>query len=235
MRHGRLCLTCRVPTLPAMCDELGEVQKKIANLQRRIRRASQRETAREDIVDQLALVVFIFSSYRADVAAHFHLSMSKRLSSLDSAVAHVEWAYINAPFEHKIALMLDPCAEYPIHQLLAPFRYLVLFQLREWVQKMNYEFGVAPSRRMMVDRVHHLLPDSLPVELQARLLRPLATARGQRRYFAAFRERFGCKLGRLRSSPPMSLQEKQSKVWMVVVQWVCCRCRFGCLSSRFTL
>ena len=90
-------------------------------------------------------------------------------------------------------------------------KYLVLFQLREWVQKMNYEFGVAPSRRMMVDRVQHLLPDSWPVDLQKRLLRPLATARGQLRYLAAFRNRFGCKLGKLRTSPPMSLQEKQSK------------------------
>ena len=33
-------------------------------------------------------------------------------------------------------------------------------------------------------------------------------------YFNAFRKRFGCKLGRLRSGPPMPLQEKQSKVGM---------------------
>lgn len=201
-----------------MCDQLAEVQKKIANLQRRIRRAKQRETAREEIVDQQALVLFIFSGYRADVAGHFHLSRSKRCMSLDSAVAHVEWKYIRAPLEDKVMLMLDPCRQYPIHRLLAAFRYLVLFQLREWVQKMNYEFGVAPSRRMMVDRIQHLLPDSWPVDLQARLLRPLATARGQRRYLAAFRNRFGCKLGKLRTSPPMSLQEKQSKAR--VVDWL---------------
>ena len=79
---------------------------------------------------------------------------------------------------------------------------------------MNHEFGVAPSRRMLCERLRELMPENLPGELSARLLRPLATARSQRKYFSAFRKRFGCKLGRLRTSPPMPLQEKQSKVGM---------------------
>ena len=178
-----------------MSDELAELQRKIANLQRRLRRAAKRKKVRADKVDKQSLVLFIFSGHRADVAAHFHLSMSDSFSSLDSAVAHVEWCYIKAPLEHKV-------------------RILLLFQLREWVRKMNHEFGVAPSRRMLCERLRELMPENLPGELSARLLRPLATARSQRKYFSAFRKRFGCKLGRLRTSPPMPLQEKQSKVGM---------------------
>lgn len=207
--------------LQKMCDHMAGIQKKIVNLQRRIRRAAQGENARKQRVDQQALVIFIFSNYRAEIAAHFQLSMSNCFSSLDSAVAHVEWAYINAPFEEKVALMLNPCAVHPMPLLSAAFRYLLLFQLHEWVKKMNYEFGVAPSRRMMVDRVQNLVPDSLPPALQEKLRRPLATARGQRRYLAAFRKRFGCKLGKLRTCSPMPLEEKQSKAcrFLVLLIW----------------
>ena len=197
-----------------MSDELAELQRKIANLQRRLRRAAKRKKVRADKVDKQSLVLFIFSGHRADVAAHFHLSMSDSFSSLDSAVAHVEWCYIKAPLEHKVRIMLDPSSQLPRCALLPPFNFLLLFQLREWVRKMNHEFGVAPSRRMLCERLRELMPENLPGELSARLLRPLATSRSQRKYFSAFRKRFGCKLGRLRTSPPMPLQEKQSKVGM---------------------
>ena len=197
-----------------MSNDLVDLQRKIANLQRRLRRAGKRQKAREDKVDNQSLVLFIFSGHRADVAARFHLSMSDCFSSLDSAVAHVEWCYIKAPLEHKVQIMLDPSNQLPRSAVLPPFKFLLLFQLREWVQKMNHDFGVAPSRRMLCERLHELMPENLPAELNARLLRPLATARSQRKYFNAFRKRFGCKLGRLRSSPPMPLQEKQSKVGM---------------------
>ena len=110
--------------------------------------------------------------------------------------------------------MLDPSSQLPRSAVLPPFKFLLLFQLREWVQKMNHDFGIAPSRRMLCERLRELMPENLPAELNARLLRPLTTARSQRKYFNAFRKRFGCKLGRLRSSPPMPLQEKQSKVGM---------------------
>lgn len=197
-----------------MSDELAELQRKIANLQRRLRWAAQRKKVRADKVDKQSLVLFIFSGHRADVAAHCHLSMSDSFSSLDSAVAHVEWCYIKAPLEHKVRIMLDPSSQLPRCALLPAFSFLLLFQLREWVRKMNHEFGVAPSRRMLCERLRELMPENLPGELSARLLRPLATARSQRKYFSAFRKRFGCKLGRLRTSPPMPLQEKQSKVGM---------------------
>ena len=141
--------------------------------------------------------------------------------------------------------MLDPSSQLPRSAVLPPFKCLLLFQLREWVQKMNHDFGIAPprrkskkisrtswakrrtfrvnmlsllldmfSRRMLCERLRELMPENLPAELSARLLRPLTTARSQRKYFNAFRKRFGRKLGRLRSSPPMPLQEKQSKVGM---------------------
>lgn len=194
-----------------MSDELAQVQRKIATLQKRIRRIAERKQARNDLVDWQALLLFIYSRYRADVAAHFHLSMASSCSSLEDAIAHVEWSYINAPLESKVDLMFDPCKQRPKHQVLVAFRFLLWFQLREWLRRMNFECGVAPSRRMLVDRVRCLVPSNLPAGLQAQLLRPLATPRGQRKYFNAFRKRFGCKLGRLHIVPPMSLEEKQSK------------------------
>ena len=111
-----------------MSDELAELQRKIANLQRRLRRAAQRKKVRADKVDKQSLVLFIFSGHRADVAAHFHLSMSDSFSSLDSAVAHVEWCYIKAPLEHKVRIMLDPSSQLPRCALLPAFSFLLLFQ-----------------------------------------------------------------------------------------------------------
>lgn len=198
----------------SMSEELAELQRKIANLQRRLRRAGKRKQVRADKIDNQSLVLFIFSGHRADIAAHFHLTVSGSFLSLDNAVAHVEWCYIKAPLEHKVRIMLDPSSQLSRSALLPPFRFLLLFQLREWVQKMNHEFGIAPSRCMLCEHLRELMPPNLPAELSARLLRPLATARSQRKYFSAFRKRFRCKLGRLRTSPPMPLQEKQSKVGM---------------------
>lgn len=43
-----------------MSDELAELQRKIANLQRRLRRAAKRKKVRADKVDKQSLVLFIF-------------------------------------------------------------------------------------------------------------------------------------------------------------------------------
>ena len=50
--------------------------------------------------------------------------MSDSFSSLDSAVAHVEWCYIKAPLEHKVRIMLDPSSQLPEVCIVASIQFL---------------------------------------------------------------------------------------------------------------
>lgn len=196
----------------AVSDMVADLQRQIANLHGKLQRVRRSYERREYLLDQQALLIFIYSGYRAEVAGHFYLSMSHSKSTLQSAVEHVEWKYINAPLEDKVAVMLDPCARHSVRQALASFRYITLFRLYEWIRKMNYESGVAPSRRMLADRLPDCFPEMLPDAWKVRLLRPMGTARSQRRYFCAFRSHFCCKLGKVKTIPPMSADEMRHKV-----------------------
>ncbi|CAK9050630.1 DDE-1 domain-containing protein, partial [Durusdinium trenchii] len=101
---------------------------------------------------------------------------------------------------------------------MVALRFIVELQLLSWVQFQNYECGVAPSRKMLLDHAQSCAPKDLPPSLTARLLRPFKTARSQRKALAAFRMKHRCKLGKLRSEAPIPLAEKQDKA-LAFYQW----------------
>lgn len=195
----------------SMPAETADLTRQIKNLQRKLRRLKKRQALRQAVLDRVALLVYICSDHRAEVAAQFHISMSPVPSSLPSAIAHVEWLYINAPLEDKVAMMLDPLMVYTLPQALMALRYVLGFQLHEWVRMQNCDFGVAPSRQMMAEQFRQMVPKDLPPSLKAKVLTPLRTPRSQRKFLASFRKQFGCKLGRLRTASLMSVEEQQSK------------------------
>ena len=191
-----------------------ELQRRIRNLRRRLRRLQQQKALRSALEDSEAILAYIYADHRADVAAHFLMSRSKEPFTLPDAIGHVEWAYIRAPLEDKVAVMKDPSAKHSPRRVLVVLHYVLGFRLCEWVRIQNFDFGVAPSRKMMVDQFVHMVPAIASAALRAKVLRPLQTPRSQRKYFAQFRKRFGCKLGKLSAAPPMPLEEQQAKDWV---------------------
>ena len=198
----------------AMPRQEAELQRRIRNLRRRLRRLQQQKALRRALEDSEAILAYIYADHRADVAAHFLMSRSKEPFTLPDAIGHVEWAYIRAPLEDKVAVMKDPSAKHSPRRVLVVLHYVLGFRLCEWVRIQNFEFGVAPSRKMMVDQFVHMVPAIASAALRAKVLRPLQTPHSQRKYFAQLRKRFGCKLGKLSAAPPMPLEEQQAKDWV---------------------
>ncbi|CAK9114123.1 unnamed protein product, partial [Durusdinium trenchii] len=178
----------------------------------------ERTQRRARVLRLQTLLVYIYSGHQSDVAARFWVSHTGTSLSLGEAAAHVEWLYISASVDEKVEMMLNPRCSLGLRPLMVALRFIVELQLLSWVQFQNYECGVAPSRKMLLDHAQSCVPKDLPPSLTARLLRPFKTARSQRKALAAFRMKHRCKLGKLRSEAPIPLAEKQDKA-LAFYQW----------------
>ncbi|CAE7035539.1 unnamed protein product [Symbiodinium natans] len=76
--------------------------------------------------------------------------------------------------------------------------YVVQHRLRSWVEHLNCDKGVAPSRAMLTAHAGQCIPDIVPAEIRQRLERQLhGPARGQRKWLSRFRRRWKCRVGAL--------------------------------------
>ena len=132
----------------------------------------QRTQRRARVLQLQTLLVYIYSGHQSDVAARFWVSETGTSLSLGEAAAHVEWLYISASVDEKVEMMLHPRCSLGLRPLMVALRFIVELQLLSWVQFQNYECGVAPSRKMLLDHAQSCVPKDLPPSLTARIAPP---------------------------------------------------------------
>lgn len=209
--------------------ELQDVRKRLRKLQRKA--AKQKQKARPGQgSDGLrcapgsssCLVILECSGGAVDVAAEFVQGrgwLKRRCSTLRAVdktriETDIEAAYDVLPLAQIAALHEDPVKAGFVTRtrMLALVRWLVERSLCEWVNQQNREHGVAPSRKQLVERASRAMPCGVSDVWQRQLRLLLAsTGRGQRKWLAKFRARWGFRLGRLQLRSHLSLDEKRAK------------------------
>ena len=190
---------------------LAELDRQIANLSRRILRLRKKEDLRRRRRELQNLFVYMHGGHNFDLTSHFHMARCTGSVSLEDAAAEVESLCANASVEELLALIQKPLVKLSERDCVLATRYIVGFHLWKWTKSQNDDFGVAPSRKMMVDQAKQYIPERLPAVVRRPFEQALKTPRAQRKFLAKFRSSFQCRLGHLPATSPMPLSEKQDK------------------------
>ena len=101
----------------------------------------------------------------------------------------------------------------PMHALVCAGRFIILRRLWKYVRQQNTCHGVAPSRRDLIAEALQSIPETIDLNILAKLTRPLlGTVKNQQTFLRKFRQEWGAHLGRLVAAlPPAPLHVLQEK------------------------
>ena len=201
--------------MQAALENLKRIRSEIRNVSRRKRRLEK--CSHPEPLRRRVLLVYIYSGYCSQVAADFLLKCQCHglLNAESDAVADVETLYIQAPLDELVALETDPLSQCSAADVHVAMEYVVQHRLRSWVEHLNCDKGVAPSRAMLTAHAGQCIPDIVPAEIRQRLERQLhGPARGQRKWLSRFRRRWKCRVGALpvADDDPADLEQKALRV-----------------------
>ena len=108
---------------------------------------------------------------------------------------------------------IDPLTQFEFSDLLSAHRYVMEWNLYNWIAGQNSAQGVAPSREQVFAQFPAQISVHAPVQIKERLRRlARGSARKQRKWLARFRGRWGARLGVLRVQEHVSLEDGRVKV-----------------------
>ena len=192
--------------------ELAELNQRIRQTQRRLKRAREEV---EEVGPQLSILVrmvYVFSGYDLEAAAEL---LARRLEPrcFDEFLALAQDVCLRAPASAMASLAGESCLErHSLRAMALACRFIVELRLFWWVRCQNYEHGVAPTRAQLVRFAVSVAPSDVPLKLQGLVRQPLlGSARRQRKWLQRFRAAWGARLGRLRALGTTPLHEMQEK------------------------
>ena len=112
-----------------------------------------------------------------------------------------------------VALQTDPLTHFEFSDLLSAHKYVLEWNLYNWIASQNATHGVAPSREQVCAQCPMQISEHAPAQIQEKL-RKLAcgSARKQRKWLQRFRNRWGARLGGLRVQEHISPEQRREKV-----------------------
>ena len=112
-----------------------------------------------------------------------------------------------------VALQTDPLTHFEFSDLFSAHKYVLEWNLHNWIASQNATRGVAPSREQVCAQCPMQISVHAPAQIQEKL-RKLAcgSARKQRKWLQRFRNRWGARLGALRVQEHISPEQRLEKV-----------------------
>ena len=112
-----------------------------------------------------------------------------------------------------VALQTNPLTHFEFSDLLCAHKYVLEWNLHNWIASQNATRGVAPSREQVCAQFPMQISVHAPAQIQEKL-RKLAcgSARKQRKWLQRFRNRWGARLGALRVQEHISPEQRLEKV-----------------------
>ena len=213
------------------CAAMEEAVEQLANLRRQIHNVQSRQSSckRKSCESLLAefscpkrlqhrvLLVYIYSGHCSQAAEFLKRSLAASSNSHGDSLdyeAAVENLYIEAPLQVIVDLETEPMSCAQACDVIVAMEFALQRRLRSWVEHLNTDRGVTPSRAMMIAYAMDNISSAVPVEFQELLLKRLGgPARAQRKWLARFRRRWQCRIGRLpvQDVVPFNLQQKASR------------------------
>eukprot|EP00438_Fugacium_kawagutii_P017030 Skav230114 [mRNA] locus=scaffold5021:524:1078:+ [translate_table: standard] len=125
----------------------------------------------------------------------------------------VEQAFMEAPSSGLVALMEDPLKNFEFDDLICAHKYVMEHSLCSWIEELNHDRGVAPSREQILTQALASISFSAPEPVRRALRKAVSGApRQQRRWLARFRKRWGAKIGMLQAQEDVPMHVRKQKV-----------------------
>lgn len=198
-----------------VAEELRQLRSKKRNLNKRLRRLEAPTWTDASCCDE-TMLVFMLSQHQARVAGEYMYRKNPHLdrSHFELVCGAIAEKFAEAPVDWLLSLLREPENAQSRKAMLNCGKFVVGWGLAQWTRSMNMDRGLAPLRCQLVQQAVRLIPPDLPDSLREAMsdhFQCVQDGRLQRRWLAAWRKRWRCKIGSLSIGSPLTKTEALAK------------------------